>query len=234
MCTVSYIPNNQGYILTNNRDEHIARAVTQLAQNSNKNVSVHFPLDPVGKGSWIAAASDGRVACLLNGAFVKHHRYPPYAMSRGRLLLNYFKHTSSTAFIQKSNFNNIEPFTLILLSNQNKITQIRWDGRQRFINFLHPGQAHFWSSCTLYDHDLSAQKKERFYKMLHPTIQPTNILEFHNTMKYEVLIKNKVHEHIFTTSITQIIKKENTLSMHLYSKIYQDPLPIKVNISKCL
>ncbi|MBK9018424.1 MAG: NRDE family protein [Saprospiraceae bacterium] len=39
--------------------------------------SLIFPRDTAAGGTWIAASDTNRVACLLNGAFVKHKHQPP-------------------------------------------------------------------------------------------------------------------------------------------------------------
>ena len=89
MCTVTYVPNQEGIILTSNRDESPERSpknITRLVGRFN----LCFPQDTLAGGTWIAADDRRRIICVLNGAFEKHAHVPPYRKSRGILALEYF------------------------------------------------------------------------------------------------------------------------------------------------
>ena len=86
MCTVSFLPLENGFILTSNRDERALRkkAIFPSYQES-KAGTVIFPQDGEAGGTWFATA-DTRMICLLNGAFKSHEKQPPYRHSRGKVV----------------------------------------------------------------------------------------------------------------------------------------------------
>ncbi|MBK9489945.1 MAG: NRDE family protein [Haliscomenobacter sp.] len=84
MCTVTYVSPAPGqFILTSNRDEAPSRGATRLVVEEKEGKRLIFPQDPAAGGTWIAAASNQRMVCLLNGAFEAHNRQTPYRLSRG-------------------------------------------------------------------------------------------------------------------------------------------------------
>ncbi len=101
MCTVTYISPAPGqFILTSNRDEAPSRGATRLAVEERNGKKIIFPQDPAAGGTWIAAANNQRMVCLLNGAFEAHNRQTPYRLSRGIMVLESFTFPSATAFFQ--------------------------------------------------------------------------------------------------------------------------------------
>ena len=113
MCTVTYLPTNDGdFIFTSNRDEDPRRAVGDLQHiNSPEGKKLLLPKDRAG-GSWIALSQTGRLACILNGAFTKHQRKLSYRKSRGLILIDFFDWPDALSFWQDYNLIKIEPFTL--------------------------------------------------------------------------------------------------------------------------
>ena len=90
MCVLTFLPTiNSGYILTNNRDEALARpkAIPPKKYNINGK-QIYFPKDAQAGGTWIAT-SDDLTVCLLNGASENHIHNPPYRQSRGQLILDF-------------------------------------------------------------------------------------------------------------------------------------------------
>src|SRR5215216_6452651 len=115
MCTVSYVPlKNKEFILTSNRDENPLRVThdpgdATTIQDSGTIIS---PRDSKAGGSWIGMSANGKIACLLNGAFKKHHHNPPYSRSRGLVLMEYFSYNSAMEFHNKVKLEGVENFTL--------------------------------------------------------------------------------------------------------------------------
>ena len=67
MCTCSWKINDNGYELFFNRDEQKTRAEALPPQQFTEHGTTFLmPLDPVGKGSWIASNEHGLSVCLLN------------------------------------------------------------------------------------------------------------------------------------------------------------------------
>jgi Transport and Golgi organisation 2 len=181
MCTVSYVPLAKGFILTSNRDEQAGRP-TSLRPDfyvTDEGLSLYYPKDPMGKGSWIASSEDERVVCLLNGAFHAHQHQPPYNRSRGLIVLEAFQYETPFHFYQAVNLNNVEPFTLIMVW-ANLLFEFRWDGQEKHFLSL-PNKPYLWASATLYTNDALALKRTWFTKYLEATPAPTQqqVMNFH-------------------------------------------------------
>ena len=54
MCTVTFYPNNNEYILTSNRDEVKHRPTLAPKKYNINNQEITFPKDEVAGGTWIA------------------------------------------------------------------------------------------------------------------------------------------------------------------------------------
>lgn len=213
MCTVSYLPVEQGYILTSNRDEDPHRQTappdTYLLSGGKK---ITFPRDMEKGGTWIAMDDLGQVACLLNGAFVRHIRKDQYRMSRGQLILNAFAASGFEIFISEINLEDIEPFTMILVKPDGLYKMV-WDGREKYEWKLDHHKPQLWSSATLYsaaEHSIKEQFLEDSLQRLK-VIDRESILDIHgwNTTSPFILDKKEVK----TVSITQVFFDGNQSRM---------------------
>ncbi len=132
MCTVTYLPIQGGFTLTHNRDEAPSRSLFSIErQRTNRRDTLLFPRDAKAGGTWIVATQSGKTACLLNGAFLKHHRQPPYRRSRGLMLLDFLDLEQPDSFFEQYPLEGIEPFTLLFFQ-QGNVVEFRWDGAERF------------------------------------------------------------------------------------------------------
>lgn len=101
MCTITFLPlSDNQFIITSNRDESIFRppALFPTFQKIG-NYSVFFPKDLQAGGTWIAAAENKRIVCLMNGAFKPYLSSPLYRKSRGLILLDNFLFDCANQFI---------------------------------------------------------------------------------------------------------------------------------------
>ncbi|MCB0533570.1 MAG: NRDE family protein [Lewinellaceae bacterium] len=162
MCTVTYLPVSTGFVLTQNRDEAPTRSPQIISKEKRFGTELLFPKDTKAGGTWIATARDGRTACLLNGAFEKHKHEPPYRLSRGLVLLDFFRWPEPQLFFEQYDLDGIEPFTFLFFS-PGKVTELRWDGKTRHLKNLPPNQAHFWCSATLYPPPMQ-ERRERVFR----------------------------------------------------------------------
>jgi uncharacterized protein with NRDE domain len=181
MCTVSYVPLENGFILTSNRDE-LADRPTSLAPNfyaTEEGLSLYYPKDPMGKGSWIATSEDERVVCLLNGGFHTHQHRPPYNRSRGLIVLEAFQYETPFHFYQAVDLNGVEPFTMIMVW-AGSLFEFRWSGKEKHFLSL-PKQPYLWVSATLYSDEVLTLKRSWLEKYLQDTKQPTQemLVDFH-------------------------------------------------------
>jgi len=186
MCTVTYLPTEEGFILTSNRDERKSRSNTDVPKPYQLyGQTVYFPQDKESSGTWIATSAQGLSLCLLNGAFEKHESQPPYRVSRGLILLEFFKHRFANDFLANTDLDGIEPFTLIIASQQtpkNYLYELRWDGNTPHLKSLDPGKACIWSSATLYPKEIRAEREFWFENWLdkNPVFGQEDILFFHH------------------------------------------------------
>ena len=215
MCTVSYIPTSDGFYLTSNRDESPERETLNIQHiklpNGNQ---INAPIDQEKKGTWIASDENGKVACLLNGGFEKHKRKLPYRKSRGYFVLEAFEYDSFSEFIDQTNLNNIEPFTIILIDNFLQV--LVWDGEKKHRLMQDKNVPQLWSSSTLYTREEHIEKHHFFMNSLKTT-QPNSksILKMHGLSNSTPFILNL--PHVKTVSITQFVmnSKKSELTYHL-------------------
>jgi uncharacterized protein with NRDE domain len=176
MCTVSFVRANDSVIITSNRDEHIQRenaAVPDFYQLQHKKII--FPKDARAGGTWFAAADNGVVAVLLNGAFKKHIARPPYRKSRGLILLEITEADKPLPFFQQLNLDNIEPFTVVLYQ-PGQLHELRWDGTDKHEKQLDITGNYIWSSSTLYSDEIIKQRENLFEQFIHAPADITGLL----------------------------------------------------------
>ncbi len=65
--------------------------------------------------------------------------------------------------VHSIDLDNIEPFTLIILQEQN-LAEFRWDGTQKHFEILDASLPYIWSSATLYDAKAQEKRKTIFQK----------------------------------------------------------------------
>ena len=99
MCTVTYIPKPDGFLLTSSRDEKINRTTLPPRSYTHNHQELIYPKDTKGLGSWIAISHKKRIACLLNGAFENHAKKETYTKSRGLILTESFNYLMIDDFI---------------------------------------------------------------------------------------------------------------------------------------
>ena len=231
MCTVTFLPgNNNQFILTSNRDEHSLRLKAAPPEKFNVNdLDVFYPKDGQAGGSWIAATKDFTL-CLLNGAFNKHIRNPPYTKSRGIMLLDFFEFNDVTKFAGKYQFSGIEPFTLLILEtvSELKLHELRWDGVALNLQQSDARVPHIWSSVTLYEPEIIELRRKWFHEWLasHQLNSMDSIMHFHEFAggddKTTAVLMNRNNE-LLTVSITSVSKLNEGMIMK-YKDVEMDTL----------
>lgn len=225
MCTLTYIPRVKGgCTLTHNRDEAPVRSPQTISvAHSANGQTLMYPRDTQAGGTWIAAVNSGAAACILNGAFVRHQRTPPYRLSRGIMLLDFFDATHPDDFFQHYSFEGIEPFTMLYFEpltakTSGRVAELRWDGTQVFFKELPPELPHFWCSATLYDPEMQIRREQVFRQWLatfdvgqEPS--ENQVLHLHRTgsvgdPEYDYVMNRG--NRVQTVSITQVnVDKKN-------------------------
>jgi len=215
MCLVSYVPLQEGFVLTSNRDEAPSRANITLKKETINNIEISYPAEIMG-GSWIFTASD-TCLCILNGAFKNHERVLPYKMSRGLMIKAYFEYKDHVDFLANFQFKGIEPFTLIMVV-KNQLFEFRWDGAKKYITKLSRKDSHVWSSCTLYTDSQIEERKKWFFDLLkiQSTISKESLKEIHQSggqdnLDYGFLMNRA--DRVATISITQALNLKNNIKL---------------------
>lgn len=183
MCTVSYVPVRDQVFITSNRDEQVSRpSALQPQRYHSEELALVYPKDAAAGGTWIAMKENGDAAVLLNGAFQAHQPDPPYRRSRGLLFLELFEQLRPVNAANRIGLDGIEPFTLVIFQDR-LLYEFRWDGRHRHCRQLPAHRPHIWSSATLYDSRVVAERERWFARFLNETPVPTqqDIFRFHRT-----------------------------------------------------
>lgn len=181
MCTVSLVPGNNGYFITSNRDEKKIRGrAVPPAIYPYKGARLLYPKDADAGGTWMAFNDNGNAAVLLNGGFIKHIPAPPYARSRGLVLLDIIAAEKPFQFFSEMVLTRIEPFTVVILE-QGSFYECRWDGIQKHLKQLREDQSYIWSSVTLYDADHIRKRESWFANWIaeNPAPSQDSIMAFH-------------------------------------------------------
>lgn len=212
MCTVTFVPQQSGYILTSSRDEKNIRPTVFPQSYSINGKQLYFPKDEIAGGTWIATDHKNKTACLLNGAFENHQKQTNYRKSRGLILLESFSFNTITDFVKEVCLEKIEPFTLLLIDNKSELrfTELRWDGKQKNIKDIDVTTPHIWSSATLYDKVIRTKREEWFDKLIHQNnpLTGTILQQFHLTKKNNETANDIVMKRengLQTVSISQLI-----------------------------
>ena len=224
MCTVSFMPlNSEHFILTSNRDERIARTTLSPVTEVIGDTKVIFPKDLEAGGTWIAAGDNGRICCLLNGAYVSHEKKSSYSKSRGKLALEAFDYENIYDFFNYSNLEEVEPFTLVIVetAGEMKLIEFRWNSVCKQVRELDIDLPHLWSSATLYNFRIREKRDMWFKEWIISTnrIDREKILKFHFESHESDPENDLVMERangFKTVSITQVELYYDTLNMHYH------------------
>ena len=228
MCTVTYLPlPNNNFILTSNRDETPLRKTILPKTYVESGAELTYPKDELAGGTWIGISNKNRLVCLLNGEFKKHIRNTYYKMSRGIIVKNILSAEDAVSYIHDFNFDDIEPFTIVLVdwNHQLETYEFVWDGKKKHFTKL-AQEPRIWSSSPLYTDDMKQLRNEWFENWLADNNKFTQekILEFHKNDTLgspENSIKMK-RSFLETVSITSIEKNGNNMSMEYLDVLNSD------------
>lgn len=221
MCTATYLPLSNGYILTTNRDEDPRRArAEEPGRYNGERPQVIFPRDPQGQGSWVAFNENGSTRCLLNGAFAPHAHRPPYRHSRGLVPLHSFDYSDPYSFLAEYDASDLEPFTLLWIES-GILAEFRWDEEALHFREYDPSAPMIWSSAQLYTPEVRAKREQWFEQWLndHNDFTQEEILKFHHFggegNSAEDLVMNPSDLPPQTISVTSFYSaREKTLHYH--------------------
>jgi Transport and Golgi organisation 2 len=187
VCTATFIPlKNNSYLFTHNRDEKVNRTIATLPRRYKMgDGAVVMPVDPISNGTWIATSSCVFSLCILNGGFEFHESVPPYAKSRGQIILDFFKYGDAQKMCYEYDWSGYEPFTFLIVQHINKVVhlfEIVWNGSKINLNIMDATEPHIWSSSTLYTAAEKQKRQQWFYAFVEnqSEISETEIIQFHH------------------------------------------------------
>lgn len=158
MCTLTFIPRDDGYYLAMNRDESVSRGVADPPTRFDLpglKTSAVYPRDVAG-GTWIAANDSGIAFALLNWNDV--HR-PCKMRSRGVViphLVRFSSHQDVQTAVSNLDLQGVLPFRLVgIFPLEKRISEWRW--KQESVQVQHlPWERRHWFSSGLSDEEASA------------------------------------------------------------------------------
>lgn len=227
MCTVSYSPlPSGGNLITSNRDERTARHGKPAGPWLHEGVVLLSPKDALTGTTWIASSSLGRTVCLLNGTEGEMHFAERPARSRGTVLLEAATSPDLLSTLVRSDLRDVHPFTLIV-AMPHELWKLQWNGRERCVCTLDTEKAQVWSSTTLYDDVVRAERQRHFDALLsaHAWPSPANIWDFHQRPHLEderhAVVMQREGD-LRTVSITQTSLEPSGLVTMRYRDLLSD------------
>lgn len=218
MCTVTFVSKENGdFILTSNRDEIPQRKTIPPKVVFESNTNLLYPKDAVAGGTWIGVSDKKRAVNLLNGGFEPHERKASYRLSRGVVVKDLLVANDVVDAIENYDFQGVEPFTIILVEWRDslKLYTLVWDEKQKHFESLSPG-FYLWNSSPLYSSSMKALREKWFNDFLKlNSADAKSLLQFHQTAGEGDKNTNLIMDRGFikTVSITQIVKKQDAISM---------------------
>lgn len=237
MCTVTFYPTDSGYILTHNRDEMPLRSPIALSVKKESLMTMIYPQDQQAHGTWIFIQSKGVTACLINGAYENHTKRSSYRMSRGKVMLHLAQCNHVASWIKTYDLDQIEPFTLIILQDQ-ELIELIWDGSEKHIRYLGMRIPTIWSSTTLYSEEHRHLRKQLFYQWIDriKDYDPAAwMYRFHEAGTVGD-IRNNIRMYRqggpCTVSTTQVIADGNSVHMLYHDLIHDSKTTAQFKVKK--
>ncbi|MEX1131686.1 MAG: NRDE family protein [Flavobacteriales bacterium] len=223
--TYSPLPGG-GHVITSNRDERAARHGKPAGPWMHEGAVLLSPKDAQTSTTWIASSSLGRSVCLLNGAEGDMHFAERPTRSRGTVLLEAVTTPDLLGTLVRTDLRDVHPFTLIAATHS-ELWQLSWTGRERCVCTLDTERPQVWSSPTLYDESVRAERRKHFDALLARNTWPgpEALWDFHQQPhlddERQALVMRREGE-LRTVSITQTSLSSNGLVTMRYRDVLSD------------
>lgn len=154
MCTLSFLPDAQGYFVAMNRDESRRRVPAYPpAIYRTGELTALYPREPSG-GTWVGVNSRGIVFGLLNWYSMDVRKLDAKLHSRGEIIPQTLPAETLGAAdwaVRGLDLIGVHPFRLIgIFPDERKVMEWRWDG-ERLIKRWHPWARKHWYSSSWSD-----------------------------------------------------------------------------------
>jgi Transport and Golgi organisation 2 len=150
MCTLTFAPTNEGFLVGMNRDEQRTRSAALSPEIFNGgNAQAIYPRE-AGGGTWIACSSRGNLFALLNWYSAETDTLGPKIKTRGDLIpkLVYELDSRSTANrLAGIDLAGMHPFRVVgAFRGEKVLCEWRWDGKHLDCLRFAWGLMHWFSS----------------------------------------------------------------------------------------
>lgn len=210
MCTVTYLPQSDGSVVTANRDESPFRNADGLSGYSNK-IGEEFLIakEPLQGGTNLAIGKEFTTV-LLNGAFFPHERKLNYRKSRGIIVLDSLNFESLNDF-EWNHLEGVEPFTLLRFGKI--IEEVRWDETKLHYKTYDPNFPLIVASAKLYSPEVLGKRQNWFAQLFKKrTPESDEIWSFHinggDGDPENDMVMNR-RDLVCTVSVSQVITSSN-------------------------
>jgi hypothetical protein len=161
MCTLTFVPSEDGYLVGMNRDELLTRpAALPPRRFQRSGMEMLYPREPSG-GTWIACNDRGNLLALLNWNAGGSPRLGEKRKTRGLVipqLIGLPDLSTTDSHFLEMNLDCLFPFRLIgVFPSEKVVNEWRWDGSTKQFLRLSWARKH-WFSSSLSD---SFAEKER-------------------------------------------------------------------------
>ena len=215
MCIVTFVKQKDEFVLTFNRDERIGRPSAKPNWHSYDSRQIYCPLDLESNGTWIGYNSK-IMACLQNGAALRHERNLPYELSRGIILRDLLITNETISIEENVKHFKVEPFTLsIYRLSSDQLEIYRYDGLNLIKEILNLIEPVVICSSTLYNTQAQGKIEQT---LKNYDLSPDSIFQFHT----DVMIGNKLNNFtnlVNTVSITQFTFQNGKLTSRYFDSI---------------
>jgi hypothetical protein len=161
MCTLTFVPTEDGYLVAMNRDELLTRQLALPPKVFERSgIEMVYPREPSG-GTWIAANSQGNLLALLNWNGNEFRNLGEKRKTRGLVvpkLAGELDSLATDSSFRRMNLHGMFPFRLVgFFRSERIINEWSWDGGARRKLAFSWARKH-WFSSSLSD---SLAEKER-------------------------------------------------------------------------
>ncbi len=221
MCSVSFIPREDGFVLAMNRDELISRVPALPPRVHHRGeLAVLCPSEPSG-GTWIGISSAGMAFSLLNW-HSQPDRTGKNVISRGevvRALLAGRSSSTAASILKELPVGRMNPFRLIAVSLPERALMEWRSGAEALTSTVHPWRRQHWFSSGL-DEARAIQVRRRVCAQFSGDLEDlTTLRKLHATHQpiagpFSLCMHR---EDAATVSYTEISVRDHTASMSYIS-----------------
>lgn len=160
MCTLTFVPAEDGYLVGMNRDELLTRPVALPPKVFERSgIEMVYPREPSG-GAWIACNGQGNLLALLNWKGCESHNLGEKRRTRGLVipqLIGLPDLSATDSHFLEMNLDGLFPFRLVgVFRHETVVNEWRWDGTAKQFLRLSWNRKHWFSSSLS---DLLAEKE---------------------------------------------------------------------------